>query len=157
MTVAGLVGSGKAKLARVLFGLEAAGQPALAPGGAPDAPHGAAEAIAAGAFLCGRDRAGTGVVPAFDMAPNLSLPGLERHATGGFVRTGAERSAAGDAIGRMGIVRTGPRAAIGALSGGSQRKVMLERWLTRPCRLLILDEPFQGVDIGARRDLPPVR
>lgn len=153
VAITGLLGSGKTRLAECLFGLArpAAGRMTL--DGAPYAPAGPPEAIARGVFLCARDRGTNGIVPGFDIARNLTLPFLPRHATGAFVRRGSERDAASRAIAELGIVCQGPGDAIGALSGGNQQKVMVARWLAEPCRLLLLDEPFQGVDIRARRDI----
>jgi simple sugar transport system ATP-binding protein len=69
------------------------------------------------------------------------------------VPEGRERRAASDAIGAFGIKARGPESSLSSLSGGNQQKVVLARWHAEPSRLLLLDEPFQGVDIGARDDI----
>ena len=153
VAVTGLLGSGKSALAEVLFGLAPAPGGAIALDGAPYAPRTPGQAIAAGVFLCARDRAANGVVRAFDIRRNLTLPFLRRHSRGPFTRPAAEAATADATIERLGIVCQSDREAITALSGGNQQKVMVGRWLAQPCRLLLLDEPFQGVDIRARRDI----
>ena len=69
------------------------------------------------------------------------------------MRSSREDDAARSAIGRLGIRARGPHDTLEQLSGGNQQKVVLARWQAEPCRLLLLDEPFQGVDVGARADL----
>ncbi len=153
VAVVGLVGSGKAQLSGALFGIAPPHGGTLSLDAAAYAPQSAAGAIRAGAFLCPRDRGNNGIVPEFDIAQNLTLPFLGRHSTGPFLRRRAERSTAQGMIERLGIVCEGPRQSVLSLSGGNQQKVMIGRWLSQPCDLLILDEPFQGVDIRARRDI----
>ncbi len=151
--VVGLVGSGKSRLASILFGLEPATGGAIRLYDRPYAPRSAAEAIGAGVFLCPRDRFGNGIVPGFDIARNLTLPFLGRHSAGWIVRRVSEKEAPRAMVERLGIVCQGPHDAIPSLSGGNQQKVMVGRWLSQPCDLLILDEPFEGVDIRPRRDI----
>jgi len=153
IAVIGLVGSGKSRLADALFGLMPPCGGVMALNGKPYAPQSAAEAIRSGVFLCPRDRASNGVVPDFDIAANLTLPFLDRYSIGPLLHHGAEAAMAAQMIDRLGVVCQGPHQSILALSGGNQQKVMIGRWLSQPSDLLILDEPFQGVDIRARRDI----
>ena len=97
-----------------------------------------------------KDRASNAVFPDFDIANNMTLPFL-----GSFSRLSllSERRASKKMIQDIGIVCQSNRDGIGTLSGGNQQKVMIARWLLKPGRVLLLDEPFQGVDIGARRDI----
>jgi simple sugar transport system ATP-binding protein len=105
-------------------------------------------------FLAAKDRLINAVVPGFDIQQNLTLPFTARHAGPlGLMRQGAERAAALRSISEMGVVCQGPRDGILTLSGGNQQKVVVGRWMAEASRLLILDEPFQGVDIKARRDI----
>jgi simple sugar transport system ATP-binding protein len=83
----------------------------------------------------------------------MSLPFLPRLSKLSVVSRRAEQASARRQITSLGIVCQGTGDAIGTLSGGNQQKVVVARWLTEPSRLLILDEPFQGVDIAARRDI----
>ena len=153
VAVTGLLGSGKTALAQALFGLArpVAGEMRLE--GAPFAPRNPAAAIRAGVFLSAKDRANNAVVADFDIAGNMSLPFLRAFSSLSFLSRGRERRAAQGMIGDLGIVCQTERDGIGTLSGGNQQKVMLGRWMGQPCRLLLLDEPFQGVDIRSRRDI----
>ncbi len=154
IAITGLVGAGKSALAAVLFGLGApqAGQVTL--DGRAHAPRGPAEAIAAGVFLAAKDRLINAVIADFDISRNLTLPFLRRHAGPlHWVRRGSELARTRAMIAMMGVVCQSPRDGILTLSGGNQQKVMVARWMAEDCRLLILDEPFQGVDIQARRDI----
>lgn len=149
----GLVGTGKTALAEVLFGLRRPFAGRMLLDGRPFQAADPAQAIEAGIFLCAKDRASNAVIPRYDVARNLTLPFLPRYSRGGVVSRGRERLAAQRQIAALRIVCQSERDNILTLSGGNQQKVVVARWLSQPARLLILDEPFQGVDIGARRDL----
>jgi simple sugar transport system ATP-binding protein len=153
VAVTGLLGSGKTALAQALFGLGrvAAGEVRL--DGAPYAPRDPAGAIARGVFLSAKDRANNAVVADFDIAGNMSLPFLRAFSSLSFLSRGRERATARTMIDDLGIVCRSERDGIGTLSGGNQQKVMLARWMAQPARVLLLDEPFQGVDIRSRRDI----
>ncbi|TIU53823.1 MAG: ATP-binding cassette domain-containing protein, partial [Mesorhizobium sp.] len=86
-------------------------------------------------------------------AGTIALPHLSRWFPGGLLRTQRERKVSAEAIVRLGIKARGPDDTLDELSGGNQQKVVLARWQAAPCRLLLLDEPFQGVDVGARADI----
>jgi simple sugar transport system ATP-binding protein len=111
------------------------------------------EAIAAGVFMCPKDRAANGVIRDFDITDNLTLPFLDRHASLAFLRAGSQRRRTEAMIDRLGIVCRGAGDGIATLSGGNQQKVMVGRWMSEASNVLVLDEPFQGVDIKARRDI----
>lgn len=153
IAVTGLVGAGKADLAAVLYGLAppVAGEMRL--DGQPYAPRSPAQAIAAGVFMAARDRAVNAVVPDFNITRNLTLPFLRRHSRAHFLSPASEAATAQRMIAELGVVCQTAADPILTLSGGNQQKVMVARWLAEPSRLLILDEPFQGVDIQARRDI----
>ncbi len=153
VAVTGLVGSGKTALANVLFGLKKPVSGKMQLDGDPYAPRSTQQAIAAGVFMCPRDRASNAVVQAFDITGNVSLPFLRHHSFMHFVRPASEHVTAQRLIGELGIICQSERDEIGSLSGGNQQKVMVARWLAQASTLLILDEPFQGVDIKARRDI----
>jgi simple sugar transport system ATP-binding protein len=93
------------------------------------------------------------VIPAFDIANNMTLPFFDAFSRLGFLSDRRQRAATDRMIGALGVVCQSNADGVGTLSGGNQQKVMIGRWLLRPCRVLLLDEPFQGVDIGARRDI----
>ncbi|OLP62454.1 ABC transporter ATP-binding protein [Xaviernesmea oryzae] len=157
VALTGVLGAGKSRLLSLLFGLGrfASGRAVL--DGAAYAPSGPAEAIARGVVLAGEDRHRASFIPAGwpgeSIASTISLPYLRRWHPHGILRERREQAAATDAIARLGIKATGPAASVWSLSGGNQQKVVLARWDAEPSRLLMLDEPFQGVDVGARQDI----
>ena len=153
VAVAGLVGVGKTALAETLFGLRRPVGGTMRLDGRPYLPASPADAIAQGVFLVAKDRADNGIVPEFNLARNVSLPFLRRLSNLAIVRRRAERQRAREQIAELGIVCRSERDEMYALSGGNQQKTMVARWLAEPSRLLILDEPFQGVDIAARHDI----
>lgn len=153
VAVTGLLGSGKTALARALFGLHRPSGGEIRVDGNSFAPGGPSAAIRAGVFMSAKDRASNAVVPEFDIARNMSLPFLEAFSTFSFVSRQRERASAQELIDALDIVCQSERDGILTLSGGNQQKVMLARWLSQTCRLLVLDEPFQGVDIRSRRDI----
>jgi simple sugar transport system ATP-binding protein len=113
--------------------------------------------VANGVFLAGEDRWATSLMPAAtpasDIAGTIALPHRKAWFPRGVVDVARERNAALGAIEALRIRCRGPSDSLEQLSGGNQQKVVLGRWRAAPSRLLLLDEPFQGVDIGARRDL----
>ncbi len=157
VALVGPVGGGKSRLAHAVFGAGrlAAGDMRL--DGAPWRPRSPAEAIRGGVFLAGEDRWRASLfpdgTPCATLAGTLSLPFLARWFPAGLVRRSRERAAARAAIARFGIRCAGPDARLGTLSGGNQQKAVIARWHLAPARLLLLDEPFQGIDMGARADL----
>ena len=153
VAVTGLVGSGKSALARLLFGLDRPSSGRLRLDGAPFAPRSPADAIACGLYLCPRDRASNALVTDLDVAGNVTLPFLRRHSRLGWLDRRAERRTATRLVDELGVVCRSVDDPIATLSGGNQQKVAVARWLVEPARVLVLDEPFQGVDIQARRDI----
>ncbi|MEO3434643.1 sugar ABC transporter ATP-binding protein [Inquilinus sp. CAU 1745] len=153
VAVTGLVGVGKTALAETLFGLRAPFGGTMTLDGRDYRPASPAAAIDDGVFLLAKDRADNGIVHDFDLARNISLPFLPRLSDFSILRRGRERSRAREQIEALGIVCRGERDPMDALSGGNQQKVMVGRWMAERARLFILDEPFQGVDIAARRDM----
>ena len=153
VAVTGLVGVGKSALAETLFGARAPAAGEMTLDGARYAPRTTGQAIARGVFLVAKDRAISGIVPDFNIYENISLPFLRRLSNFGIASRRAERARARGQIAALGVVCRSERDEMQTLSGGNQQKVMVGRWLSEASRMLILDEPFQGVDIAARRDI----
>ncbi|QQR38616.1 sugar ABC transporter ATP-binding protein [Devosia rhizoryzae] len=153
VAITGLVGVGKTVLAETLFGARKPISGQMQLNGQPYAPRSTHQAIGAGVFLVAKDRSDSGIVPDFNIYENISLPFLRRFSPYSVSNRGAERLRARQQVAELGIVCRTERDEMSTLSGGNQQKVMVARWMSQKAELLILDEPFQGVDIAARRDI----
>ena len=153
VSITGLIGSGKTTLASQIFGLSPNSEGKMTLNGDPYSPQSAKEAIAEGVFMCPKDRASNAVVSEFDISNNLALPFFKRHSRFSFVSTKSLSQNARNSISELGIVCQSEVDSVTTLSGGNQQKVMVGRWLAEESSVLLLDEPFQGVDIKARRDI----
>ncbi len=153
VAITGLVGVGKTALAETLFGVRQPRGGSMSLRGKAYAPRSTAEAIDAGVFLVAKDRAESGIVKDFNLYENMSLPFLRRISRFGISRRRMERAMARASIAELGVVCRTEKDDMATLSGGNQQKVMVARWMSQPASLFILDEPFQGVDIAARRDI----
>ena len=153
VAVTGLVGVGKTALAETLFGVRRPISGSMRLDGRPYAPRTTRQAINQGVFLVAKDRADSGIVPDFNIYENISLPFLKRSSFFSVSNRRRERNRARAQIASLGVVCRTERDEMDTLSGGNQQKVMVARWLSEASRMLILDEPFQGVDIAARRDI----
>jgi ribose transport system ATP-binding protein len=148
----GLLGSGRTETARALFGADKLSRGRMRIDGTAGwrTPR---EAIAAGIAFCPEDRKAEGIVPDLSVRENLTLALLPRLARLGIVDSGRQARLVDEFIARLGIKTTGPGQPIRELSGGNQQKVLLARWLCTAPRLLILDEPTRGIDVGAKAEI----
>jgi simple sugar transport system ATP-binding protein len=157
VAITGALGSGKSRLLRALFGLSRFVDGRVDLDGVPWRPREPAEAIGRGVFMAGEDRWRSSFLPpstpGADIAGTVALPHRRRWFRFGFVQGRREHAAARQVIDTLCVRCSGISDTLDLLSGGNQQKVVLGRWRARPCRLLLLDEPFQGIDVGARRDL----
>jgi simple sugar transport system ATP-binding protein len=153
LAITGLVGAGKSELSAILFGMEKPVGGNMRLMGKEYAPKSPRQAINSGVFLCAKDRGSNGVLPSHDIVKNITVPFLSRYSLLSFLNRKAEGAATQATIDALNIVCQSKTDDIGTLSGGNQQKVMVGRWLSEDSNLLILDEPFQGVDIKARRDI----
>jgi simple sugar transport system ATP-binding protein len=153
VAISGLLGSGKTALAQILFGMLPVHDGTINLSGYSYKPKSPADAIQSGVFMSSKDRASNSVIADFDIAGNISVPFLKKISVMHFLQRGKERQQSRAAISALDIVCQSETDGINTLSGGNQQKVMLARWLAQDCRLLLLDEPFQGVDIKSRRDI----
>ncbi|WP_119582338.1 sugar ABC transporter ATP-binding protein [Streptomyces europaeiscabiei] len=151
--VVGLLGAGKTELVRGLFGAEPFTTGTVELDGRPYAPRRPADAIRGGVHLVPEDRHADALVPGWSVAQNISLPFLRSLSRLGLMNTAREHALGRDAIDALGVVTRDEHSTVEELSGGNQQKVVVGRWLAETPRVLILDEPFRGVDIGARRDI----
>ena len=151
--LAGLVGAGRTELASVLFGLTSADAGEILLDGRPVSIDSPQAAMRHGLAYVPEDRRRHGVVPELPVAQNITLAAHRRVFPRGWLDAGAECRMAEEFIARLGIRTAGPDATAATLSGGNQQKVAVARWLAVQPRVLILDEPTQGVDIGAKAEL----
>jgi rhamnose transport system ATP-binding protein len=151
--LAGLVGAGRTELARVLFGITPADSGEITLNGRAVTIHTPQEAVAHGIAYVPEDRRQLGVVLEMPVAHNISMAIHRRIFPFGWLRFRTERRLAVDFIERLGVRTSGPDAPVSALSGGNQQKVALARWLAAEPKILILDEPTQGVDVGAKAEI----
>ena len=148
--LAGLVGAGRTEVARVLFGLDRADRGEVLLDGKRVNFHTPAAALKAGIAYVPEDRHLDGLVEGFSIAENVTLPIIPRLFPRLFMRPSRERALAAGYVDRLQIRSTGVDEHIEALSGGNQQKVVIAKWLATNPRVLILDEPTRGVDIGAK-------
>lgn len=151
--LAGLVGAGRTDLLRLVFGAARAERGAVLVDGRPVACRTPREAIRAGICLLTEDRKAEGLVPGLSACANFALPNLDRWSSWGFVRRAAERAAFARFVEALAIRLKGPDQPARELSGGNQQKLLLARSMERDPRVLLLDEPTRGVDVGARHEL----
>lgn len=151
--LAGLLGAGRTETARLVFGADTPDAGTLAFGGQPVTFKGPADAIAAGIGYCSEDRKAEGIVPGMSVQENLTLALLPRLARAGIVDRARQREVVDTFIEKLGVKTAGPGQPIRELSGGNQQKVLLARWLCMDPKLLILDEPTRGIDVGAKGEI----
>ena len=151
--LAGLVGSGRTELAEIVFGLRPADAGRIRLGGADVRIASPADAIARGIAYVPEDRRRHGVILVMSIAVNASLANLGGVSRRGLIDRAAESAAAARFVERLRIKTPSVQAEAGTLSGGNQQKVALARWLATRPSLLILDEPTQGVDVGAKAEI----
>jgi rhamnose transport system ATP-binding protein len=151
--LAGLVGAGRTELARVLFGLTPADAGQVLVRGRPVTIGSPGHAIRQGIAYVPEDRRRHGVILEMPVASNATLAILRRLATGGMIRFSQERSVAESFVERLGIKTASIDSPAGNLSGGNQQKLALARWLATEPSVIILDEPTQGVDVGAKAEI----
>ncbi|KJZ04378.1 sugar ABC transporter ATP-binding protein [Halomonas sp. S2151] len=149
----GLLGAGRSELARALFGLDRTTRGSMRLAGQRYAPRHSRDAIAAGVALLSEDRKVEGIIPEMSVRENMTLPLLGTLSRRGVIQRRRERELAAHYIEALKIKTASMEQPIGQLSGGNQQKVLLARWLATQPRLLILDEPTRGVDIGAKREI----
>ncbi len=152
--LAGLVGAGRTELLRTLFGIDRAAGGSVRLNGELLEVRNPVDAIQAGIALVPEDRKQQGVILEMAVRENISLAGERRHARFGVFRDGSqEQSIAREMIAQLRIKTPNDRQPVQFLSGGNQQKVALGKWLPLKPRLLLLDEPTRGIDIGAKQEI----
>ncbi|MFJ6635167.1 sugar ABC transporter ATP-binding protein [Streptomyces sp. NPDC091376] len=151
--LAGLVGSGRSEILETIFGARRPTAGRVSVDGHALKPGSVRSAVRAGLGLAPEERKAQGLLMLESVTRNVSVSSLSRFSRGGWLDRGAERRAAQRATRELSLRPDNPDARIRTLSGGNQQKAVLARWLLRGCRVLLLDEPTRGVDVGARAEL----
>ncbi|HTI65340.1 MAG TPA: sugar ABC transporter ATP-binding protein [Gemmatimonadaceae bacterium] len=151
--LAGLVGAGRSEIASAIFGLDPDARGEIVLNGEPARIDDPADAIRLGIGLVPEDRKKQGLVLSESCRHNTTLPILERLARLTWVRESAEWQLVREYFKRLGVRARDPDVPAAGLSGGNQQKVVLARWLAANSKVLILDEPTRGVDVGAKAEI----
>jgi rhamnose transport system ATP-binding protein len=151
--LAGLIGAGRTEAARLLFGLAPKDAGEVRLDGRPIDVRSPADAVAHGIAYVPEDRRRHGVILEMSVADNATLAVLRRISMWGWLDFGKEAALAAEYVDRLGVKTPSIAAAVGSLSGGNQQKVALARWLATAPKILILDEPTQGIDVGAKAEI----
>jgi rhamnose transport system ATP-binding protein len=151
--LAGLVGSGRSELAQTIFGITPAASGEILLDGRRVVIRTPRTAKRLGIAYLPEDRGSQGLVRALAIGANISLAVLRRLARGPFLDGGRERRLAEESVARFAIRASGIRQVVNTLSGGNQQKVVVAKWLATRPRVLILDEPTRGIDVGAKAEV----
>ncbi|MFD8461211.1 sugar ABC transporter ATP-binding protein [Streptomyces antimycoticus] len=151
--LAGLVGAGRTEVVRALFGADPYDSGSVEVLGRPLARHDVVAAMRAGIGLVPEDRKGQGLVLDGSVQENLGLVTLRAATRAGLVDRAAQRSAAAGVAERLAVRMAGLDQRVRTLSGGNQQKVVIGKWLLADSKVLILDEPTRGIDVGAKVEI----
>ncbi|NBM20466.1 sugar ABC transporter ATP-binding protein [Streptomyces sp. GC420] len=151
--LAGLVGSGRSEILETVYGARRPTAGRVLVGGRPLRPGSVRAAVRAGLGLAPEERKAQALLMLESVTRNVSVSTLSRFSRGGWLDRAAENRAARQATRELSLRPDNPEVPVRTLSGGNQQKAVLARWLLRGCRVLLLDEPTRGVDVGARAEL----
>ena len=151
--LAGLVGAGRSEVAQAVFGLDSSATGELRVAGKRVPLGDTRAALAAGIGLVPEDRKRAGLVLGMSCKENLTLPILERLSPWSWIRRRRERELSDEYFRALRVRAPDPDFVVAGLSGGNQQKIVLAKWLAARARVLILDEPTRGVDVGAKAEI----
>ena len=151
--LAGLLGSGRTETARAVFGADPPDAGSIRLLGKDVSPREPSDAIALGVGYCSEDRKLDGIIPDMSVRENITLAILPRLVKMGVVEEARQRAIVDRFMKRLAIKASSAEQKIRELSGGNQQKVLLARWLCTDPKLLILDEPTRGIDVGAKAEI----
>ncbi|WP_149142761.1 sugar ABC transporter ATP-binding protein [Gemmobacter caeruleus] len=146
----GLVGAGRSEVMQALFGITRPSKGACRVDNEVRVIRSTAEAVAAGIVYVPEDRGRQGAVKGLPIFQNVTLPSLSRTSRAGFLRLAEEFALARDYTQRLDLRAASLDQDVGLLSGGNQQKVVIAKWLATRPRIIILDEPTKGIDIGSK-------
>ena len=151
--MAGLVGAGRTELAQAIFGVDGAVSGTVKVDGDIVEINNPRDAINAGIALVPEDRRDYGLITEFAVRDNISLSALDRYQTGKFVRQKEVADLAREAVDEFNVKTTSIDNEVGLLSGGNQQKVVLAKWISLKPKVLLLDEPTRGIDVGSKSEI----
>jgi ribose transport system ATP-binding protein len=151
--LAGLVGSGRSEILETVYGARRPTAGRVLVDSRPLRPGSVTAAVRAGLGLAPEERKAQALLMLESVTRNVSVSSLARFSRAGWLDRGAERDAARRSVRDLSLHPDDPERPVRTLSGGNQQKAVLARWLLRGCRVLLLDEPTRGVDVGARAEL----
>ncbi|MEE1770853.1 sugar ABC transporter ATP-binding protein [Streptomyces sp. JV185] len=151
--LAGLVGSGRSEILETVYGARRPSAGRVTVAGRQLRPGSVRAAVAAGIGLAPEERKAQALLMLESVTRNVSVSSMSRFSRAGWIDRAAERRTAREATRELSLRPDNPDTPVRTLSGGNQQKAVLARWLLRGCRVLLLDEPTRGVDVGARAEL----
>ncbi|MEV5608638.1 sugar ABC transporter ATP-binding protein [Streptomyces sp. NPDC052225] len=151
--LAGLVGSGRSEILETIYGARKPTTGQVTVSGKELRPGSVRSAVRAGLGLAPEERKAQALLMLESVTRNVSVSSMSRYSYGGWLNRSAEREAAHRATRELSLRPDNPGVPVRTLSGGNQQKAVLARWLLRGCKVLLLDEPTRGVDVGARAEL----
>jgi len=149
----GLLGAGRSETARAVVGVDPVDGGSVSVGGHAVRSGSPGAAVRAGLVMLPEDRRNEGIIPDLSIRDNIVLAALPSLSRGGVVSDGAADRLVETFMQRLGVKASGPSQKVRELSGGNQQKVMLARWLCLEPRVIILDEPTRGIDVGAKAEI----
>ncbi|MCU1542735.1 MAG: D-xylose transporter ATP-binding protein [Microbacteriaceae bacterium] len=153
VALSGLVGAGRTEVARAIFGIDRYDSGTVSLHGKPLSPHSPQRSISAGIGFVPEDRRKQGLVMDLSVARNATLTLRKSLARFGLISGSRERQAAEEWSARLQVKRSSQDYAVSTLSGGNQQKVVLAKWLATAPKLLIVDEPTRGIDVGTKAEV----
>ena len=151
--MAGLVGAGRSETAQAIFGVDPSSAGTVTLDGKTLQIRSPQDAIAHGIYLAPEDRRRSGVIVDMSIQDNITMPSLNRYASGGLIQAARETAAAQTASTALRVKTPSVRFPVRNLSGGNQQKVVLAKWLSMEPKLMIFDEPTRGIDVGAKAEI----
>ena len=146
----GLVGSGRSELMQSLFGITKASSGVVSIAGRNVTINTPADAVSNGIVYVPEDRGRQGTITALSIFQNVTLPSLSRTSKNGFLRLAEEFRLTREYTSRLDLRAASLDSSVGNLSGGNQQKVVIAKWLATQPKIIVLDEPTKGIDIGSK-------